>query len=260
MTSLPRLLLQALLLAAPTAAIAGASAPAAQLPDGARVVVTWGERDGRALVGVQEHAREGISPSTAQLALYERDPGGTLRLRARSVAHAAWGPGGELYALQQEAPGRPAQVVAIGEAGARVVVAAAADFAVSTRGELAVLRRLPDYQMVLELYAPDGTLRRELAREQGHLSTPFFTPDGRAVLFVSARSGVASLFRVPTAGGAAVQVTNHGRRRVEPGVVPPPHRRESIRFVEKGRLRYDAGAGELLEVELQTGRAFEVRP
>ncbi len=72
-----------------------------------------------------------------------------------------------------------------------------------------------------------------------HADRPAISPDGERVAFVSGRTGVASIWLVPFAGGDAVQLTNAGLEdnRV-PGQPPtnfvaPPH---------QGPPRFDGGA------------------
>ena len=58
---------------------------------------------------------------------------------------------------------------------------------------------------------------------------PALSPDGELVAFVSGRTGIASVFVVPFAGGDALQLTNVGIERpgapgqAPVGFVPPPH-------------------------------------
>ncbi len=66
-----------------------------------------------------------------------------------------------------------------------------------------------------------GTRRVVTAHPQD--SAPFVVPGGDDVLFVSARTSLASLY-VASPGRAARQVTNRGRRAVDDGFVPVPGR------------------------------------
>lgn len=72
-----------------------------------------------------------------------------------------------------------------------------------------------------------------------HADRPAISPDGERVAFVSGRTGIASLWLVPFAGGEAIQLTNVGLedRRVpgQPpaGFVSPPH---------QGPPRFDGAA------------------
>jgi len=103
----------------------------------------------------------------------------------------------------------------------------------------------------LVLVEKDGRERR-LAPAPGPDDLPTALPDGR-VVFVSGRTGLASLFVVDPKTDAVRQLTNRGLRRVGPDFVPPPARRIEI---SERTLRYDAARGERWEVEIETGRAL----
>ncbi len=81
------------------------------------------------------------------------------------------------------------------------------------------------------LYAlePGSTPRRLLA--EGTPDRPALSPDGERVVFTWSRTGIASLWTMPFAGGEPTQLTNLGLERAprtpgQPpaGFVPPPHR------------------------------------
>jgi hypothetical protein len=99
-----------------------------------------------------------------------------------------------------------------------------------------------------------------LADSDGVDDRPALSPDGQTVVFVSGRSGVASLWRTTTTAEAAVQLTNVGLEPtgddVEPrGFVPPPVSGARLTWVSNDVLRYDAGGGEYWQVNVRTGNA-----
>lgn len=111
---------------------------------------------------------------------------------------------------------------------------AAPDFAVD-RAErfvaIAVRRaELPlDTDLVLVPLA-GGPARTLVAWTGSAESRPVFTPDGRAVIFVSGASGCASLYRVELSGGGVRQLTNVGLARPGPATIPPPPDAASVRW------------------------------
>ena len=94
----------------------------------------------------------------------------------------------------------------------------------------------------LWLVGDDGAPPRALAAAPGADDSPQVLPDGR-VLFVSGRSGVASLWIVaPTPGAAPRQLTNIGERpgALTSSFVPPP---EGPIVVDGGVLSFADQAG-----------------
>jgi hypothetical protein len=68
-----------------------------------------------------------------------------------------------------------------------------------------------------------GADRREVVSTDAEASAPFPIPGSRDLLYVSTRSGAASLYRA-SPGGEPTQLTNVGMERVEQGFVPVPAR------------------------------------
>lgn len=83
--------------------------------------------------------------------------------------------------------------------------------------------------------------------------------DGLAVVFVSGRSGVASLWRVDVDGGGLRQLTNAGLRpgHLDERFVPTPARTMSA---DDGAVTYDDGSGRVWRVDLARGTATSTRP
>ena len=100
-----------------------------------------------------------------------------------------------------------------------------------------------------------------LADGEGVDDRPSVSPDQKTVVFVSGRTGVASLWRTTLDGAPPVQLTNQhvtvGEERTGPpeGFVPPPVMAERIEWVSDDVVRYDAGGGELWDVNVRTGEA-----
>jgi hypothetical protein len=64
---------------------------------------------------------------------------------------------------------------------------------------------------------------RRIAVDDPHASSPFIVPGSDEVLYVSSRTGLASLY-LARPGRSPRQLTNVGMRRVQPGFVPVPGR------------------------------------
>lgn len=108
--------------------------------------------------------------------------------------------------------------------------------------------------------APDGALKM-VADAEGADDRGSVSPDGQTVVFVSGRTGVASLFRTTVDGAEPVQLTNAG---LEPGrdddsapvgFVPPPMGADALVWVSADAVRFDAGGGEYWRVDVRTGVA-----
>jgi hypothetical protein len=100
-----------------------------------------------------------------------------------------------------------------------------------------------------------------LADAEGVDDRPSVSPDEKTVVFVSGRTGVASLWLTTLDGAEPVQLTNRGlesgvaREGPPEGFVPPPVMADGLEWVSKDVVRYDAGDGELWTVNVRTGEA-----
>lgn len=133
---------------------------------------------------------------------------------------------------------------------------AAPDFAVDPSGKwvAAVVRRSElalDTDLVL-MPALGGPQRAIAAFPGSSESRPIFTPDDRAVIFVSGKSSLASLYRVELASGALTQLTNVGATRVGPEFVPPPPDAASMHF--EGEVLVYAASGKTWRIDARGGR------
>jgi len=132
---------------------------------------------------------------------------------------------------------------------------AAPDFALdATNRWIAAVVRKPELPIDtdLVLLPLEGGPTRALAAFPGSSEgRPIFTPDNRAVVFVSGKSGLASLWRVELASGTTTQLTNIGLRGghgLPAGFVPPPTEMalahwdgETLEYVANGQtVRVDA--------------------
>ncbi len=115
-----------------------------------------------------------------------------------------------------------------------------------------------DGETAVALVQPEGVVT-VIADAEGVDDRPAVSPDGKTLVFVSGRSGIASLWRTSVDGEAPVQLTN---AHIEPGVerdgdpegfIPPPMRADRLEWVSADVIRYDAGDGELWEVNVRTG-------
>lgn len=100
-----------------------------------------------------------------------------------------------------------------------------------------------------------------LADAEGVDDRPSVSPDQKTVVFVSGRTGVASLWVTTLEGAEPVQLTNKdlivGEERTGPpeGFVPPPVMADRIEWASPDVVRYDAGDGEMWSVNVRTGEA-----
>jgi hypothetical protein len=121
------------------------------------------------------------------------------------------------------------------------------------------------------LAAADGAIN-VLADAEGVDDRGSVSPDGVTVVFVSGRTGIASLFRTTIHGGAAVQLTNVGIALPEVaelagdevdvaedaapvGFVPPPVSADVVTWLSADVVRFDAGGGEFWKVDVRSGVA-----
>ena len=143
--------------------------------------------------------------------------------------------------------------------------------ATGVKGEVVAARRgellftveaavtLGDSAVVL---AAEGSTPRVIADGDGVDDRPSVSPDQRTVVFVSGRTGIASLWRTTLDGEAPVQLTNVGieagvEREGEPaGFVPPPVVADAVTWVSADVVRYDAGGGEYWTVNVRTAVAM----
>ena len=146
-------------------------------------------------------------------------PGGELRLAAGTLT---WHRKDRADVLAREVLGLPAV------RGGRIVVA-----------------HRPEYDgriTAFELQV-DGTVRKRLLTNRGSPDRPALSPDGRHVAFVSAATGIASVWLVRFDGSALRQLTNQGLRRsgrrAPAGFVPVPDSAPP-RFAD-GRLVWTVG-------------------
>ncbi len=101
---------------------------------------------------------------------------------------------------------------------------------------------------------------RSLAPARGADELPLVLAGGAGVVFVSSRTGVASLWQVGLDGAGLVQLTNHGQRpgHLDDGFVPPPAR--TMRQ-DGEAVVYDDGSGRLWRIALSEPAARPaVRP
>lgn len=100
-----------------------------------------------------------------------------------------------------------------------------------------------------------------LADGPGVDAVPTISPDGRTVVFVSGRTGVASFFVTTVDGEKAKQLTNIGLENwmlfegVPASFVPPPVSNQHMEWVSQDVLRYNAGGGEFWKLNVRTGQA-----
>jgi hypothetical protein len=139
------------------------------------------------------------------------------------------------------------QVLATGATG---------DVAASLDGQTLLFTRANETDGVVAL-----TNRAGAMKELTDGDRPALSPDGRTVIFVSARTGVAGLYRTTIDGDEPVQITNANiemglERDGDPeGFVPPPVNGSRIAWVDAKTVRYDAGGGDWWKVDVFSGAA-----
>ncbi len=100
-----------------------------------------------------------------------------------------------------------------------------------------------------------------LADGPGVDATPSISPDGKTVVFVSARTSVASFYVTSVEGEEPRQLTNVGLENymlfggAPAGFVPPPVSSHHMEWLSNDVLRYNAGGGEFWKINVRTGQA-----
>lgn len=107
---------------------------------------------------------------------------------------------------------------------------------------------------------PEGRVTR-LTDRPGVDDRPAWSPDEKKILFVSGRSGLASLWVMSPDGGNMAQVTNKGIRggtgQAPVGFVPVPLRATDVSWEEGDRITYPDGE-ELWRLDLSLGTADRI--
>lgn len=231
----PVLLLAALLAGGPSRAAA---------PGEHRLVLD--ERAGRRLELVRTARAETSPPLEGTLELVE---GGARRRLADDIGAAGFTSDGAILVVRRGA------LLRLDGPRARTLVPSglAPELRVDPAGaRVALVRRRPSGDSALEVLALQGDgPPRQVVSGPGYHNAPAFAPDGRALLFVSTRTGLSSLFRVDLETGEVRQLTNRGLTAVGPGFVPPPELHGEARF-EGPRYTW-AAAGARWFADLATG-------
>ena len=200
------------------------------------------------------------SPSRGNDTLYERAAAtGELRKLAERVEGARKAPDGMLFYVQDSA------LFALkGDYPEKLLDKSTGDLAFDARGETLALVRLgpTDDPSALDLVGRDGAVKRRLVDGEDALWLPTFTPDKKALVYLSNESGFASFWRVNLDGSERRQLTNRAVQAQSGGVlsqdfVPPAERRESMRFITATVLEYASG-DELWQLDVESGRARRV--
>lgn len=223
---------------------------------------------GELLVGVATEAlpQDGDEIPTMGFARYdEKADALTVVARETSFTDArTWGTDTALVsdegALILRGDGDVERTVATGVLGELHAAPDGASAAVTLTGE-----SVEDAETKVALVRKDGTLT-VIADGAGSDTRPMISPDGKTVVFVSGRTGVASFFRTTVEGGEPVQLTNVALEAGAPnedesdpaGFVPPPASAARSEFVDADTLRFDAGDGELWTLNIRTGAAARV--
>ena len=205
---------------------------------------------GKTLEGVLFATPESTPPATGYaLNLVE---GTASHLLADQVGAAAFAPDGVVLAVRER------DLVELKAGHVRVLLRdVLPEIALDRSGRfLAVVRPAQGGSAVDLFDRQEGRVVRRLVAGPGINNAPLFSPDGGALLFVSTRTGLSSLFRVEVDGRGERQLTNLGQRRVGPLFVPPMDRAGERRF-DAGRLIFVAGT-DRWSVDVQTGAARRV--
>ena len=218
---------------------------------GASIVLTFDERDGRSLVGAHAPVPKETTPPLANLVLLEKTAAGFRKL-AQGVGAAAFASDGAILYLQGDA-----LVEEKGGATKLVTRPVASEFAIDPSGNwLAVVRPGVAYQSAIELVTRGGSNKRLLAPATGTHGTPIFTPDGKALVFSSGRTGTVSLWRIDLDGSGERQLTNRepaAASAMGPTFTPPPISSRGMRFLDARTLEYDGGEAKI-RVDVESGK------
>lgn len=98
--------------------------------------------------------------------------------------------------------------------------------------------------------AAGGSARRLTVDNAWITSPPSWTRDGKSILFSSTRSGLPTVWRIPSAGGIPVQVTQIGVKAIGPRVAPAGY---GLAFEQ------DMGSSSLWTLELNNGGKKNLR-
>lgn len=242
---------------------------------GARLQETFGsearlqrvfEKNGAMTLGVALEPTPADSDAIAPMAVARYDAAkDELRVLAKEAEYreARTLPGGELALVSQTGELKVAtasgeeRVIAHNVRGDVQPIGADGSLALTLRGETE-----DDGETAIAVARPDGVVTI-LADSEGVDDRPSVAPDGKTVLFVSGRTGIASLWRTTVDGSAPVQLTNAHieagvERTGEPeGFIPPPIRIDRLEWVSADVVRYDAGDGEYWEVNVRTGEGHK---
>lgn len=206
------------------------------------------------------------SPGQGNHTLYERDlKSGDLKKLAERVEGAVKSPQGRLFFVQDEA------LFALEGDGLprKIADRCTADLGFSHRGDIAVVSLGKENDpAAIDIISADVEQRTERKRlldlGSDNVWLPVFTPDGRAVIYLSGESGFASFWRVELDGTSPRrQLTNRNIRAHTGGVfsqdfVPPAERREDLRFVSDTILEYTA-ANTVWRLDVVTGHAVKAK-
>ncbi len=137
----------------------------------------------------------------------------------------------------------------VSEDGRRVAYVALADG--FTEPELGVPTQIVAHDLIAD--------RREVVSTDELASTPFPVPGSSDVLYVSTRTGTASLWRA-SPGAAPRQLTNAGMERPEQGFVPVPGRQ--LAWIGGGEAAFTAQYEDdrVWRLDLASGEAEELGP
>lgn len=211
------------------------------------------------------------SPNGGNQTLFSRDEAtGDERKLAEGVDGARLSPDGRLFYVQRGV------LFSLDEKGASLRLAdrCTGDMSFDRKGaSVAIVRPgKGDDPTVLDILDRDGSKAATLADlGDAVVWLPVFTPDGKAVIFLSGESGIASFWRVDIDGLAngkrdgfkRRQLTNRDVTPQNGGVlsqdfVPPAEARDSMSFASPSELEYAAGDGSVWRLDVVTGKASKI--